>query len=130
VSKADEWPNKAQLLQLADELLLGEANALPHALAFFYQESRGHWHNRARAMLARRFKHVVLDGRQREQLCACILGRLSAGNFTEQFIDQLKLAWRLDPLLTRSAAQAALGSTRAHVRRYAQRALSFTAPPL
>ena len=46
--------------------------------------------------LARRFKHCQLGRTHRDQLVACIARRLTEGNFSEQFKDQLRLALHLD----------------------------------
>jgi hypothetical protein len=74
---------------------------------FICQESRGHWHNRARALMCRRLKHCTIYKWQRQLLVDCILGRLHEGRFTEQFRDQLRLALHLDrPACLRAATES------------------------
>ena len=111
--------SKPQLHQLADDLLLETAGAKERAIAFFTQESQGLWHNRARALLARRFKQVVLTQVERRRLLDVIKARLAEGRISEQFKDQLRLALFLDqPEILKSALECT-GSTRPHVVRYA-----------
>ena len=111
--------SKQSLQQLAQRLLDNEPGALELCLAFFEAETRGHWHNRARAMIARRLKHVQLAPAQQARLVDTILQRLATGSFTEQFKDQLRLACRLDHERVVSTARACMASPKAHVRRYA-----------
>lgn len=85
---------------------------------FVLAETQGVWHNRARAKMCRRLKHCALGRTHREQLVACILGRLRDGHFTEQYRDQLRLAPRLDRPAAEAAAHAGMAADKAHVRRY------------
>ncbi len=110
---------KSQLHDLADRLLISDANAMECCIAFVLAESKGLWHGRARAMMCRRLKHCELGQDHRTKLVACILDRLRSGAFSEQFKDQLRLALHLDPGQTRAACDQALSSARPHVRRYA-----------
>jgi len=79
---------KQSLQQVIDAMEHSDA-ALHEALAFFLAESRGHWHNRARAKIARHLKHCRLDAAACADLVRTIARRLIDGNFTEQFADQL-----------------------------------------
>jgi hypothetical protein len=108
-----------ELQQLADDLLLEVPGAVEQSLVFFEAETRGYWHNRARALLARRFKHVQLTPTQQERLLQVILRRLAAGTFTEQFKDQLRLARHLDRDRLVATAHACASSPKDYVRRYA-----------
>ncbi len=114
-----ESVSQAELLQLAGELTTNNADAVAQCVEFICVETRGHWHGRARAMMCRRLKHCVVNPVQRSQLVACITGRLGAGNFSEQFVDQLRLALYLDHEATVAAARTFLAATpKDHVRRY------------
>ena len=118
-----QW-SKPGLHALADGLLVDEADAVARCVAFVIAESRGFWHNRARALMCRRLKHCTLSAAQRGALLACIGARLTAGTFSEQFKDQLRLALHLDLASTRRVAAAGLDSPAAHVRRHAAWVLS------
>lgn len=107
------------LRQLADRLLLKEASAISACIDFIEAESKGLWHGRARAMMCRRLKHCSLSASRRSRLVACITGRLRSGRFSEQFVDQLRLAMRLDERRVFAAARACASDQRDYVRRYA-----------
>lgn len=113
-------PGKRELQALADAVLLDEPFALGRAIVFFLESSRGFWHNRARAMLARRFKHCEISLEDRVAIVSCICERLTIGDFTEQFRDQLRLARLLDRRTLEDAAIRALHSRKDYVRRYAR----------
>ncbi|HEX6733299.1 MAG TPA: hypothetical protein VF096_00685 [Azonexus sp.] len=117
-----------ELHALADGLLSGEQWSIDRCVEFVVAESHGYWHGRARAMMCRRLKHCRLGRTQRTQLVEAIVGRLLAGNFSEQFKDQLRLALRLDATRTLAAAHEALGSSRCHVARYARWVLAHRLP--
>jgi len=104
--------SKQELRALADKLLDQD-------------ETKGLWHGRARAMMCRRLKHCQLGAEQQERLSECILDRLSSGNFSEQFKDQLRLALQIDERHTLTACQLASSSNTSHIRRYSQWALSI-----
>ena len=112
-------PDKRALRDLADLLLIDDPDGVECCVAFFEGESRGYWHNRARAMIARRLKHCTLTAEQRERVTHVIVQRLAGGTFTEQFKDQLRLACRLEPERLRAVAAASLSSPKEYVRRYA-----------
>jgi len=112
-------PTKSELLAVAKGLRAGDAQAVNRAVAFLMQDSRGHWHNRARAKFSRRLKHCSLQPPQYRALVSCIAARLQRGYFAEQFSDQLRLALHLDRDALLSAAQEALSSPLPHVQRYA-----------
>jgi hypothetical protein len=122
-----EW-SKLALHALADELLGDDATAVERCLAFFAAETRGLWHNRARAMIARRLKHCRLTSGQAALILDVVLGRLEAGNFSEQFKDQLRLAAMLDRQRVLVSARACLTSPREYVRRYGRWALDRFGP--
>jgi hypothetical protein len=103
-ASADMRLSKPGLHDLADRLLADEPDAVERCVAFLIAESRGFWHNRARAMMSRRLKHCTLSAAQRDALVAGITTRLVTGAFPEQFKDQLRLALRIDPAATRRAA--------------------------
>ena len=125
-ASADAPPglSKPALHALADDVLLAVPGALERGIEFVLAETRGHWHNRARAMLCRRLKHVALSPQQSARLVDCITRRLQTGAFTEQFRDQLRLARHLDPARTASAAVNCAASELTHVRRLAAWVLS------
>ena len=50
-----------------------------------------------------------------------VIWRLLAGQFSEQFTDQLKMALRFDPQRMAEAAEEASRSKKEYVRRYANR---------
>ena len=111
---------KAALERLIDDLAAGRPGALEECLAFFAASTRGHWHNRARAKIARRLKHHDLTDGTRRRLVAVIERRLVGGDFTEQFKDQLHLLQHLDPTAAAAAASVASGSAQPHVRKYGE----------
>lgn len=110
---------KYQLRQLADRLYLQEPGAIEECVAFFAADSRGVWHGRARAMMARRMKHVTLTSIQRSAVLGAIYTRLRSGCFSEQFKDQLRLAFCIDPRGATEACDEATFSSSEHVRRIA-----------
>lgn len=111
---------KAALERLIDDLAADRPEALEECLAFFAASTRGHWHNRARAKIARRLKHHDLADIERRRLVAVIERRLVGGDFTEQFKDQLHLLQHLDPTAAAAAANVASGSAQPHVRKYGE----------
>jgi hypothetical protein len=114
-----EHLDKRELHGLADTILLEDQAGVERCVTFFEAETRGYWHNRARAMMARRFKHGPLTEDQRGRLLRAVLGRLTSGRFTEQFKDQLRLALFLDRERTCTAARMCLASPKDYIRRYA-----------
>jgi hypothetical protein len=54
---------KADLHRMADQLLKDDAAGIESCVSFFEATTQGLWHNRARAMMARRFKHCGLPMR-------------------------------------------------------------------
>ena len=119
-----EHMSKRDVHHLADELKVGSVDAVERAVRFVCAETEGLWHGRGRAMMSRRMKHLELPRSHRERLVAVILGRLEAGQFSEQFRDQLRLAMHLDERKSYAVANKALSSGRDHVRRYARWVLS------
>jgi hypothetical protein len=107
------------LYSLANKLLLNDRAAIDGCVDFVLAESKGKWHGRARAMMCRRLKHCEIREEQRRQLVACIIGRLSFGNFSEQFKDQLRFAIHVDRQAVCEAARENLsGFPKDHVKRY------------
>ncbi len=121
--------SKLELHRLADDLILEEPGAVETCIRFIVAETNGHWHGRARAMMCRRLKHLTLDPSQNSQLVAAITRRLSSGQFSEQFRDQLRLALALDPERTYACARDAAASAKHHVRRYAKWVLAHETAP-
>ena len=114
-----ETLSKAQLHELADRLLHNNHRAIAESVAFLEAETRGVWHGRARAKLARRLKHCALSQEQQMRLIAAIMRRLVTGNFSEQFKDQLRLVLHLDHAQAFATARICATHSKAHVRRYA-----------
>jgi hypothetical protein len=117
--------SKTELHALADELVKCDLEAIERCLVFFAGESKGLWHGRARAMMARRFKHCSLSPPQRAKVVASVIRRLETGDFSEQFKDQLRLSLLLDPPATIAACHRAVDSPRTHVQRYAKWAITL-----
>lgn len=118
-------PGKAELLALAKGLKACEPAAMDLAVAFLAGDSRGHWHNRARAKFARRLKHCPLRPEQSRAVVDCIIARMRHGHFPEQFIDQLRLALHLDRQAVVAASREALDSPLLHVQRLAGWVIAF-----
>lgn len=100
-------------------------DGLDAAVQFLAGNSRGFGHNRRRALISRRLKHVFLTKEQEKALVEAILDKLRQGDIDEQFMDQLRLCRHLDPDKTREAASSLLEADKEHVRRYAKRALQL-----
>lgn len=118
-------PSKTELLALAKGLRACEPAAVDLAVAFLAGDSRGHWHNRARAKFARRLKHCPLRPEQSRAVVDCIIARMRHGHFPEQFIDQLRLALHLDLDAVVAASREALDSPLLHVQRLAGWVVAF-----
>jgi len=116
-------PGRLELRALADAVADNDAGAIDEAVGFFVAESRGVGHGRARARLARRFKHVELTATQQALLVDAVARRLRSGVFSEQFADQWRLALLLDAETMVAVATAALASDRAYIQRAARRVL-------
>ncbi|MBI3879215.1 MAG: hypothetical protein HY301_04025 [Verrucomicrobia bacterium] len=116
--------DKVELRALCDRLLTDDSNAIEECIAFIEAESRGVWHGRARAMMARRLKHCRLSQPQRTRVVRAILNRFVGGHFSEQFKDQLRLALRLAPERAFTVARSCQGAAAGHIRRYATWILS------
>ena len=119
--------DKGELHDLCDRLLTCDSAAIDECIAFLEAETRGIWHGRARAMMARRLKHCRLSQPQCARVVRAILDRFLSGGFSEQFKDQLRLALRLAPERTLTVARAGKSASAAHVRRYAAWILSHEA---
>lgn len=116
--------SKRDLHELADGLLEPEPWVVERCVEFVLAETQGLWHGRARAMMCRRLKHCSLGRTHLTQLVDCITGRLASGTFSEQFKDQLRLAMHLDIERTLAVCRSSASSKKAHVKRYAEWALS------
>ena len=116
--------DKVVLHALCDRLLTDDSDALEQCIAFIEAETRGLWHGRARAMMARRLKHCRLSQPQRTRVVRAILDRFVGGRFSEQFKDQLRLVLHLEPERAFTVAGSCQGAATEHVRRYATWILS------
>jgi hypothetical protein len=111
--------SKSDLHRLADGLLINDQAAIDDCVNFVLAETEGNWHGRARAMMCRRLKHCEIREEQQAKLVACIVGRLSDGDFAEQFYDQLRLALQIDrQAVVEAAIENLSGNAKDHVRRY------------
>jgi hypothetical protein len=114
-----ESRSKYDLVALCDRLLADDPDAVEECVAFLEAETARMWHGRARAVMARRLKHRPLSACQRDRAARAVLGRLTRGQFSEGFKDQLRPALRLDPGRAFAAARAVPADAPEHVRRYA-----------
>ena len=114
---------KPFLVDLIKQFKEGDQDATRYCIDFFHRESKGIWHGRARAKIARNLQSVRISNSDSERLLKTILGRLLTGNFSEQFKDQLDLALRISPNSTLEAAQKGLESAKDYVRRYCRWAI-------
>ncbi len=110
---------KLELDSLISRLKEGDQDAEYECVAFVLAESFGIWHGRARAKICRFLKNHPPDATLRSKLVERIIERLEAGNFGEQFKDQLKMAIRFSPDEMLLAAHRSGQSEKEHVRRYA-----------
>lgn len=111
---------KAELHAMADDLLACDPFHVQRCVDFVLAETKGLWHGRARAMMCRRLKHCPLGRTYRTALLACITQRLSSGQFSEQFKDQLRLALHLDSAQTLAVCRDCLDNAKPYVQRYAR----------
>ena len=112
-----------ELHDLIDATKAGDTDAIKQSVAFVTAESFGYWHNRARAKLCRHFKNHPPSQKQCDRMVGTICGRLTSGNFYEQFRDQLSMAIRFDRDSMQKAANIALRSDREYIVRYGNRVL-------
>ena len=113
---AELYP-KSALERVIEGLAQCTPEAVEEAVAFFILETRGYWHNRARAKIARRLKHCSVCESHSRPVIQCIVRRLVEGDFTEQFRDQLGLLVQLDRQAARTAGAEAVKSEHPHVAR-------------
>ena len=118
--KPAERYDKAELLELIEAVKQDDADAIEEAVAFTLAESRGLWHGRARAKICRNLKNRDVPKEIQDILVQTICTRLSKGNFSEQFKDQLTMAVRFRPEEMQACADLASKSDRLYVRRYAK----------
>jgi len=129
MTESFESLTKAELHRMADQLLKDDATGIESCVSFFEATTKGLWHNRARAMMARRFKHCCLTDMQGQRLTSCILARLTQGETAEQFRDQLNLGLYLDAPRFFGAATVLLNDRRKYVRKLAEWILTHETAP-
>lgn len=122
-------PTRLELRAMAEGLEGCDPAAIDAAVEFFLLDSRGLWHNRARAKFSRRLKHCPLSPVQGQAIVDCVAARLEHGRFPAQFTDQLRLALHLDQARLLHAAERALASPLEHVRRHARWVVAFHRMP-
>lgn len=110
---------KSDLQALIEKLKSGDPLAITPAVNFFVRESRGIWHGRARAKICRYLKNAPLAEEIKELLTTTVVRRLTTGNFSEQFKDQLSMAIRFRPEQLNDVAIGLLDSDKDYVKRYA-----------
>jgi hypothetical protein len=110
---------KVELIALCDRLLVNDSGAVEECIGFVEADTTGIWHNRARAMMARRFKHCHLSEPQRTRIVHAVLDRFESGRFSEQFKDQLRFALFAARRRVFTIARSCQGAAVEHVRRYA-----------
>lgn len=108
---------KPELFAKIEGLKRGENESLGFCIDFFLNETRGIWHGRARAKIARNLKPEQLNMDDKGRVVSAISERLLSGNFSEQFRDQLNLALRIDTVRVIEIATYGLSSQKEHVRR-------------
>jgi hypothetical protein len=74
---------------------------------------------RRRARLSRRLKHMQLSAEQAERCLTVVLQRLVAGNFSQNFKDELGLAVHIDPARTFKVGHSLLGHPKQYIAKYA-----------
>lgn len=114
----------------AVDFMLVRPSGLQEAVNFIAGNSRAVGDNRRRALLARRLKHVPLAAAQQEWLLMHILEKFRAGAIDEQFMDQLRLCLRLDPVRTLRCARNLQHSDKAYIQRCAGKVLRSGRPGL
>jgi hypothetical protein len=112
--------SRRELRDFADRVAENDPDAIEFATRFFERETKGTWHNRARAMLARRFKHCELNDSQKRRVQSAIYRRLHTGEFFEHFKDQLRLALHFDRGETITEAAEASKRPVPHVIQYSR----------
>ena len=105
--------------EMCDFLIEGPPVGLTWCLEFFILDTKELWHNRARALIARRLKHIQLTNAQKRLLVDKIIFRFKTGDISEQFKDQLRLAIHLDNSSLEQAATDFSNDSRSYIRRYA-----------
>ncbi len=112
--------HKAELDELIERVKLSDVDAIEEAVVFTAKESFGLWHGRARAKICRNLKCREIPRSCQDLLVQIICNRLLAGEFSEQFKDQLAMAIRFRPIEMSHCATLACESPKAYVQRYAQ----------
>ena len=116
------------LTHIAYQLRANDLDAIEAAVDFLCTSSRGRGDNRMRSKLARRLKHVDLSKTQISALTDSILNKFAAGDIDEQFIDQLRLCYFINPDTTKAKATELLNSSKEYIQRYAKKVLAFNKP--
>ena len=116
--------DKEELHALCDRLLSEDSAAVEESIAFIAAATRGIWHGRARAMMARRLKHCRLSQSQLTRIVRAILARFVSGRISEQFKDQLRFVLHVAPDQAFAVARSCQAAPSEHVRRYAAWILS------
>lgn len=109
-------------------MLDADPESIARCIEFIEAESKGIWHNRARAIMCRRLKHVELSNEDSERLVASILNKFETGKFAQQFKDLLKLALTLHKGATLELAATLSSDTRAYVKRQADWLIEHHSP--
>jgi hypothetical protein len=121
-SAAFDFPDRNALPNLAASLHADSSTreqATAECIAFVLSDTKGHRHNRIRALMCRRLKHCLITDAQGRLLVQCITGRLASGDFSQQFRDQLSLAIHLDTRTTYECAVKCLAAPKVYVRKMA-----------
>ncbi|MEJ7594631.1 MAG: hypothetical protein WKF77_24125 [Planctomycetaceae bacterium] len=129
--KSPESYRHAELNELIERVKVCDADAIEEAVVFTAKESFGLWHGRARAKICRNLKSRTIPRGFQDLLVQAICNRLLAGDFSEQFKDQLAMAIRFRPLEMAQCAKQACESPKDYVQRYGQwvlKKLSRTQP--
>ena len=111
--------NKEQLHALADAMLTEDPRVLSAVVSFIEADTAGIWHGRARAMFARRMKHISVPRVLAARVEKAVVRRLASGSFSEQFKAQIRLLLHRKTASLFEVALKCAEHPKAHVRRYA-----------
>ena len=109
-----------ELNELIERVKLCDVDAIEEAVVFTVKESFGLWHGRARAKICRNLRSRTIPRGFQDLLVQAISNRLLAGDFSEQFKDQLAMAIRFRPFEMAQCAKQACESPKDYVQRYGQ----------
>lgn len=116
------------LTHIAYQLKDNDLDAIEAAVDFLCRSSRGRGDNRMRSKLAIRLKYATLSDVQITALTESIFNKFEIGNIDEQFINQLRLCYYINPDATKAKATELLNSPKEYLQRYAKRVLAFNKP--